>query len=200
MNDLKKSPEVPWYKYLTNRLCQAMSTRTESTRLRRNRRFGFIHPGARKKQQINVIVALDTSGSMSDNMLGIMKSNILSLNGLMEMTCTIVEFDSQVQRTYTIDKLDRTVAGRGGTSLNAPLQWILQTKQPAGTIVFVFTDGYGELDIDVQPFDKYPIHWMLPKDGMDQYIKSWRHKRSFINTFSFERKKRGIQGQGLSVF
>ena len=185
LDELKKAKDIPWYKYITNRACQALETLAEPSRLRRNRRYGFIHPGTKKKQRINIVIGLDTSGSMDRNLLGIMKSNILSLENIADLTCTVVEFDDKVHRSYDIRQMDSTVVGRRGTSLNAPLEWLIATKQPKGTLVFVFTDGIGSLNIAPSNLDKYLIHWMLPKDGHTSCIERWRHKRSYIKKFDF---------------
>lgn len=185
---LSKDPEVPWNKYLTSRICASMSVLTEPSRLVRNRRFGFQFPGVKRSQSVKIVLGMDTSGSMHDELLLAIKNNIMSLRGLGTVDCTVVEFDMEYQREYDIEKLDSVVKGRGGTDLTVPLQYMLDTKQPAGTILFVFTDGYGPITIPEVSLREYVIHWMLPEDGSDHEILRFGHPRSYVRKFKFDKK------------
>lgn len=182
---LNKSKEVRWDRYLVNRVCQSVETQQRPDRLTRDRRFGFQFPGKRKHQKIAVAIALDTSGSMSDKLLTEIKNNILALEGNIEIECTVLEFDTEVTRTYDLKKMDSYCKGRGGTDLNIPVKWMVNNKQPTGSLLFVFTDGCGPIEANIPGSEKYVIHWMLDSGGTDNYITEFKHPKSYINKFKY---------------
>jgi len=179
--------KIDWKKYLRTSICNNINSELESTRLRRNRRFGFQYPGTKKKYRCDVVVCIDTSASMSDTLLSDIANDIKGL-GEKDVNTTVVEFDYNVQRTYPLGKADKGAMGRGGTDLGAPMRWLVESNIAAGTVVFVFTDGAGPLSMDTKLLNCYNIHWMLPNTGITNYIQeAFRgSKQPTINKFNFK--------------
>lgn len=65
ISELNKST-VNWRTIFRRFVARALRFEFEKTRNRRNRRYGLIQPGRRKKPQLSVVVIGDESGSMSD--------------------------------------------------------------------------------------------------------------------------------------
>jgi len=103
----------------------------------------------------NVIIAIDTSGSINDVTLGKFGSELASLFKKFKIKKThIIWCDSEIKSVQTFDmkgkkfKLDRLVPkGGGGTSFVPPFVWVQENiikkgKKPAFFIYF--TDAYGD--------------------------------------------------------
>lgn len=170
---LNKENTVKWDRYLRQAICTKISQVVRPSRLRRNRRFGFDQPGSVKEDVVNIVVAIDSSGSMPSELLARIKSNILSLKGAVTLNVTILEFDTEVVAAYSLDKLDSVRYSYGGTDLKAPIQWCIDNKVDPGSLLFIFTDGLGDATMsieDIPELKKYSYIWMLTKDGYDRYI------------------------------
>jgi predicted metal-dependent peptidase len=134
-----------WRTALAMFVAQVRAPRTTYTRP--NRRFpswlGII-PGRRyhpsPSRPLKMLVAIDTSGSMSTEELTEIARQLRRLDRLVRFT--VVECDAAIQRIYRFEGRLADVAGRGGTDLRpvfAPE--LLQEHRPEGVIYF--TDGLG---------------------------------------------------------
>jgi predicted metal-dependent peptidase len=117
------------------------------TYARPNRRFpdkvGVV-PGRvyypRQVKPPKLLVALDTSGSMSAEELDEIARHLGPLSDLVDMT--VVECDVVIHRVYAFEGVLREVAGRGGTDLRPVFAAeFLAKHRPDGVIYF--TDGEG---------------------------------------------------------
>lgn len=105
----------------------------------------------------NVVIAIDTSGSIDDNTLAKFGNEMMSLFKIYSIhKCYVIWCDSQIpkdgvqlfdiaDKTFKLDKLKPK--GGGGTSFRPPFKWIednllKKNKQPA--FVVYFTDAYGD--------------------------------------------------------
>lgn len=130
----------------------------ESTRKRRNRRYGILHAGTRTYPKLNIAVGIDTSGSVNDECVAQFHSEIVRLSN-MNVELTILECDTQVNRVYKFDpKKPFTVIGRGGTAFKPIFDKIETDKLDIDGLIY-FTDGecWGE-QIN-KP--RYPVLWAL---------------------------------------
>ncbi len=88
----------------------------ETTRKKRNRRYGIIFPGYKIHPKLHIGIGLDTSGSVGDEELAQFHSEICRLHN-MGIDLTIIECDTQVNQVYKFDpKKEFKVIGRGGTA------------------------------------------------------------------------------------
>lgn len=117
------------------------------TYTRPNRRFPHLvgvvpgrvyYPGPGEKPSL--IVALDTSGSMTSEELAEIARQLRPLSALVKMT--VVECDVTIQRVSRFEGVLRDVKGRGGTDLRPIYEpEFLRKHRPDGVIYF--TDGFG---------------------------------------------------------
>lgn len=130
----------------------------ESTRKRRNRRYGIIHAGIKTFPKLHIAIALDTSGSVSDEEVTQFFTEIQRLHN-MNVDLTIIECDSDVNKVYKFNpKKPFEVIGRGGTAFKPVFDRIETDKMEIDGLIY-FTDGecYGE---NIKK-PKYPVLWAL---------------------------------------
>jgi predicted metal-dependent peptidase len=88
----------------------------EGTRRRPNRRFGYVYPGKKSVMQAKVGVLGDTSGSMSDEELGMIVKNMNDINQYAQVI--LFEVDSAIHNISEFNprKFKKMLKGGGGTS------------------------------------------------------------------------------------
>ena len=105
-----------------------------------------IFPGLKNEDTIDVCVAIDTSGSISNSML---KEFLAEVKGIMsqytDYKVHIWSFDTEVHNPeiFTPDKsiADYRPAGFGGTDFDANFEWMKEQGVTPKKLI-VFTDGY----------------------------------------------------------
>jgi predicted metal-dependent peptidase len=155
INDLNKSV-VSWQAVLQRFVAKCVNTNVDSSRKRRNKRYGIVHPGTIKEPVLRLGVAIDTSGSVHDKYLNQFFSEIKKIHALgIEIFC--VEADTTVTQAFEYDPKKPIVAkGRGGTAFQPAITY-LEAEAECDAILY-FTDGenyHEELKI------KKPILWCL---------------------------------------
>lgn len=158
INNLLKS-NVNWKVALRTFMQNSVESYRVYSRKKRNRRYGLLYPGARKFPKLNIGIAVDTSGSISDNELQLFFTEIskiyTDLNG--QINITIMEADSSIKQIYEYDPKNKIeVKGRGGTEYQPALDKAAELKLD-GLIYFGDGDIYGEQLIK----PKYPILWAM---------------------------------------
>ena len=120
--------KVDWKKVLRYFIKTSQRANKTSTVRRINKRYAYIHPGKKVKRQAKIAIAIDQSGSVSDDMLENFFGELNKLAKLAEFT--VVPFDTEVDasKVYTWKKGASQKAERvlcGGTCFNAPiLLWV----------------------------------------------------------------------------
>lgn len=142
----------------------------ESTRKRRNRRYGILYPGNKTFPKLQLTVGIDTSASVGDQELAQFHAEMIRLHN-MGIDLTIIECDTQVnQKPYKFNpKKLFEVHGRGGTAFGPVFELIEKEKLETDGLIY-FTDGacYGE---NIKK-PKYPVLWALtPPFELDSAIK-----------------------------
>lgn len=100
-----------------NFFCNAEETFTELTRKKRNRRYGLLQPGSKNEQKMNLGIAVDTSGSVSDESLKLFFGEIARIYDENTMVLHVMEADTRIQNCYKYKKNMKIEAkGRGGTA------------------------------------------------------------------------------------
>jgi len=99
----------------------------KSTIKRINKRYPYIHPGRKTTRTANLAIAIDQSGSVSNDMLQLFFDALNSLATL--ATFTVVPFDTSVQEQgVEVWKKGETRNGKrwrsGGTCFDAPTKWV----------------------------------------------------------------------------
>jgi predicted metal-dependent peptidase len=135
---------------------------------RPNRRFpgliGVVPGRIRRpdsKQKPQLLVAVDTSGSMGVEELAEVARELKALRDLARFT--VVECDVSIQRVYPFEGQVDSFAGRGGTDLRPPFEATFLREQGALNGLVYFTDGLGPYPDEAPPF---PTLWVLTKTGL----------------------------------
>lgn len=134
-------PKINWKKSLRWFLKKSIYKQHNFTRTRANRRLGWNAPGTKKEYATDLVLAIDTSGSIRNEELG---QFIAEMNKIVEEVgnLTIIEFDSQVRKvTRNVTKVGGkwNFAGRGGTVFNSFLEWLRDNRADAAVVL---TDLY----------------------------------------------------------
>jgi len=130
----------------------------ESSRKKRNRRYGISIPGDIKIERLKLGVAIDTSGSVSDEALTQFMSEIAEIAKY--ATVTVVEADAEVKNSYVFDpKKKYSIKGRGGTAYQPAFDWFNKQRIAIdGLIYFGDMDCYDNEEIK-RP--NYPVLWAI---------------------------------------
>ena len=121
--------------------------------------LGIVPGKSRRNGRVRVLAAIDTSGSMTDDLLSAVARELTYLSKRAEIT--IVEFDAKIQRIYRYRGMIKEVIGRGGTDFIPVLDpEFLDAQRP--DVICIFTDGDGSAP-DLAP--AYPLLWVLVPYG-----------------------------------
>jgi predicted metal-dependent peptidase len=142
-------PALNWRELL--RLNLESTIKSDFSWMRASRRgwhMDAIMPGMRNDEQIDIAIAIDASGSISEKML---KDFLSEVQGIMDQfqqfRIHVVTFDTEAYNpvTYTSDNLDTIcdyeITGGGGTDFDCVFDY-LKKEQIEPKRLVVFTDGY----------------------------------------------------------
>lgn len=162
MIDHLLQPQLPWRmllaRYLTN------SARDDYTYMRPSRREGeFILPSLRS-HQIELVIALDTSGSIGDEDCAQFLAEIDALKGQMRARVTLLACDAVLSNQgpwmfepWETITLPENLRGGGGTSFRPVFEWVERQGDKPEVLVY-FTDAEGEFP---RSEPDYPVIWLV---------------------------------------
>ena len=140
----EQKPQIfNWKAYLRRLLGNSNFVYTKKTLRKLSKRFED-SAGIKIKQKTNILVAIDTSGSINDAELADFFSeiNYIYKSGA---KVTILECDAKIGRVYEYKgKYDSQVTGGGGTDFAPVINYYNDHRSDFTTLVF-FTDGYASL-------------------------------------------------------
>lgn len=152
-----------------------VSANRSLTRMRPSRRYGFSAMGSRYDRKANVLIAVDVSGSITDESFGNFYHAIKNFFflGLIEKI-DLIFFDVNLKISQAIPfskkiNLDE-IKGRGGTNFNPPLEYFLAHKSLYSGLI-IFTDGEG--DVPRLQDSKNNILWILDSRLAYEKNKGW---------------------------
>ena len=159
----RKKPVIPWSRVLKLFVASNSETELDYTIRKRSKRFG-IRPGLKKHEKLNLAIGIDTSGSISDEQLGIFMNELkwIEKEGAY---LHVFECDTRIVRDYPFRQFDGKAEGRGGTDLEPVLKRVSEEKFDA--LIF-FTDFYTpKIETDY----RVPTLWVLSENNMkkDQF-------------------------------
>ena len=154
-------PALNWKKELRSSL-GSIPVPYRKTILKRNRRQPqrLDLKGRISDRLLNVVVAVDTSGSMSEKEIAEAFSNIDNILRSTKIELTVIQCDAAIQEIKKVKSLTGkkiNVKGRGGTSFSPVIEY-LNTRNKVDLLIF-FTDGGGECQLTQRP--KYRIFWII---------------------------------------
>lgn len=167
-------PKANWKKEVRYFISKLVQYGKRSTRLKDNRRtmedYPFLNPGKKKNYTSRILVAFDTSASVSDRKL---KMFVDELSGMID--CVLVDtimFDTKVyDKPVPFDKRKASVkiVGRGGTCFNEPALIADELKYDG---LIIMTDG----DAPEPPKPRARVLWCLTSDDASRHNFSFGRK------------------------
>lgn len=144
-----------------------LSQKRHLTRMYPSRRFGFGQMGSRYEFTTRLLVAIDTSGSAGSEELGRYYRIITTFfkYGIQEID--VLMFDAEVQgKPVTLKEAQKNkqtfeVKGRGGTSFQAPVNYV--AEHPGYDGLIIMTDGYAPVP-SVPAFLKTKLLWIIDNE------------------------------------
>lgn len=169
---LKESKgELPWNLYL-NRLMGTIESHKKKTITRRSRRQPerLDLRGDLRSHRAEVAVALDISGSISDEEFKQAMKEVLSIVRNYKHEVTLIECDEQIRRVYQVRSMKdiRERMNRRGSTAFSPV-FDYANKKKINLLVY-FTDGKGEDQLKVIPRG-YKVLWIISGRGDQLSLK-----------------------------
>jgi len=162
MIDHLLQPNLPWRMLLARYLSSA--ARDDFSYMRPSRREGdAIFPSLRSAQ-IDLVIAIDTSGSIKDNEIEEFTAEIDALKGQVRARVTLMACDAGlaegapwIYEPWEEIRLPDSWKGGGGTSFRPVFDWIARHGSRPALLVY-FTDAQGEFPVS-EP--EYPVIWLV---------------------------------------
>lgn len=135
------------------------------------RSFGrFVMPSLHSPAPGRVAVCCDTSGSVSNEELEEICSEVMALISMYNDTGTevpldVIWFDSEAYHDVVYSGDELVPKGRGGTSFRAALDKAAELEEQPEAIIFA-TDGY---DSRFGKAPDCPVLWVITKNGMEDF-------------------------------
>lgn len=169
----RKTNEVNWKVLLRRFICGADEVLQKQTRFKVNL-IDEDRLSTKVKFKCKILVAVDTSGSVSDRELATFLNEIYHLYRCgysVDLLCVDTQIYPPVK--YTGGE-QVTIHGRGGTYFTPVLEFYNKSKYSA---MIYFTDGYAELP----PKAKKPMMWVITPGGSIDAIREHNGKKIKLN-------------------
>lgn len=165
LNKLNKST-VNWRQELRRFFCRAENSVRSSSRKRRNRRYGILYPGQKKRPKLAIDIVVDESGSVGEQEHTQFFSEISHMQNLYgdNLLLRVIHCDVDINRVYEYKKgmkIERT--GCGGTDL---MPGIKKADEFRSDGMIIFSDG--EIWGDEYTKPNCPVLWAIVRnENMD---------------------------------
>lgn len=159
-------PQLPWRMLLARYM--TTTARDDYSYQRPSRREGSAILPTLKSAQVDLVVILDTSGSVNDTEMREFVAEIDAIKGQMRARLTLHACDAALckQGPWYFEPWDEfampaNVYGRGGTRFTPAFEWLEQVEQKPDLVVY-FTDAEGEFP-KAEP--DFPVLWLVKGRG-----------------------------------
>lgn len=162
--DKMRKSKVNWQRIFHRYVGQALS-RDDYSYIRVNKRFlgqDIYLPDLRSNIIGNVVIAIDTSGSIGKNALEQFAAEIAKIGGLVnEVTC--ITCDAAVQEVVKLSRFQNFLdklhfKGGGGTSHRPVFEYVNKKLKDQVELFVGLTDMYSDIDSIKKP--PYPVLWV----------------------------------------
>lgn len=161
MIDHMLQPQLPWRNLLARYL--STTARDDFSYMRPSRREGQAIMPSLRSSQVNIVIAVDTSGSIRETEISEFLAEVNALKAQVRARITLLPCDSElnegapfVYETWEDIELPK-IRGGGGTSFLPVFDW--QAKQDTHPEILVyFTDAEGKFPEHEPP---YPVIWLV---------------------------------------
>ena len=134
---------------LTKFRANIVSVNRRLTRMKPSRRYGFSAMGSRYERKADLLIAVDVSGSITDESFARFYHAIKNFFFLKIIeNIDLIFFDVNLKNTSPVKfsknfKLEE-ITGRGGTSFQPPVDYFMENRSRYSGMI-IFTDGEGEV-------------------------------------------------------
>ena len=168
--------KVKWNYILNKLIRRTLSSNYIPSFKRTSRRYGELVKGKIKNHKIdNIIVAVDTSGSIDRDLHERFMEEIILIRRMFKVEIRYIQCDTRVTQDIKLKRYtnieDIPIKGGGGTDFNPVFDYIKEKHYKPNAILY-FTDGYGD----------YPKHsnidtlWVLSGEPGDCYEPPFGYK------------------------
>jgi predicted metal-dependent peptidase len=152
-------PKFDWRSHIRRFTGTSTKIFTKKIRRKENRRYSD-NPGLKIKMKQHMLLAIDTSGSVSDKEVEEFMSEIRHIHKC-GVDVTIIQCDTTIRSIEPYNGRDELkIHGRGGTEFDPVLEYYNENLRKYTSLVY-FTDG--ECTADVKP--KAPVLWVLSEQS-----------------------------------
>lgn len=155
-------PKLPWRMLLARYMTQL--ARDDYSYARPSRREGEMIMPSLRSSQANIVVVLDTSGSVTNEELDGFLAEINTLKAQLRASITLHACDTELSKdgpwvfeAWEEFKLPKEFHGGGGTAFRPIFDWI-EKQGKAPDMLLYFTDAKGEFPA-MEP--AYPVIWLV---------------------------------------
>ncbi len=159
---------------LTKFRANIVSASRRLTRMKPSRRYGFAAMGSRYERKADILIAVDVSGSITDESFSRFYHAIKNFFflGIIE-NIDLIFFDVNLKNTSPVKftkklKLSE-ITGRGGTNFQPPIDYFMENRTRYSGMI-IFTDGEGEAP-ELQ--QEAPVLWILDSRLAFEKARLW---------------------------
>ena len=165
-------PKLDYRKVLSGFRSSILCSKRKLTRMRPNRRSGFQYMGSIRQLRTNYLVAVDVSGSISNDDLKFFFSTINRFFKYGVEKIDALTFDTSLGEPVTLTRAEAgfKVKGRGGTDFQPVVDYIAEHSEYDGLIIF--TDGYSSKP-EVPARLKGRLLWILRSEKEYNEHRKW---------------------------
>ena len=151
INIINKPAVLPW-NVILKKLIGTVNCGKRKTRLRLNRRqpTRYDLSGEMSEKTLKLVVAIDTSGSMTNDLISDVFNEIFEIIKKRKFELTIIECDAEIKKVYKVKKradVQLIVEGRGGTAFTPVIDYVNNNPYFRDAVLIYFTDGVAETEI-----------------------------------------------------
>jgi predicted metal-dependent peptidase len=161
--DFFLQPRLPWRSLLAQHLSATARNDYSYTRPSSRRGDPAVFPGLRS-EEIDLVIAVDTSGSIREEEIGQFFSEINAIKGQIRARIALLCCDAEIDDASPVyfeawDEFDfdPSLKGGGGTDFRPVFRWVDRQDMKPDTLVY-FTDACGEFPAEEPP---YPTVWLV---------------------------------------
>lgn len=150
-----------------------LNSQRKLTRMRPNRRTGFLQMGNTRQFTTRLLVAVDVSGSITDEALADFFSAVNRLFRYGVAQIDVCQFDAALGPVLPMQRAHQeiSVCGRGGTSFQPVIDYVHEHYEYDGLIIL--TDG--QAPPPQVPPSLCPLLWVCQDQTSYQASESWMH-------------------------
>ena len=130
-----------------------------------------------RKEMLRAVVAVDTSGSTTNDLPQFFSELISLLNSFGDYELTVIQCDCEIADVSKYDAFKPITSpewqtyGHGGTDFRPPFEYVEEHPDLEPSCLIYITDGYGPAP---ERPPRYPVLWLLTNDGAIPSQWGWK--------------------------